>query len=126
MLLVEDEDPVRLFSARALRNKGYKVIEAKTGEAALELLPGGDFDLLVTDMVMPRVDGSQVIREARKQIPDLPVICISGYTEESVLKEVESLDNLRFLSKPFSLKQLAGAVKESIGTRERRRVATGE
>ncbi len=126
VLLVEDEDPVRLFSARALRNKGYKVIEAKTGEAALELLPGGDFDLLVTDMVMPRVDGSQVIREARKQIPDLPVICISGYTEESVLKEVESLDNLRFLSKPFSLKQLAGAVKESIGTRERRRVATGE
>jgi len=126
VLLVEDEDPVRLFSARALRNKGYKVIEAKTGEAALELLPGGEFDLLVTDMVMPRVDGSQVIREARKQIPDLPVICISGYTEESVLKEVESLDNLRFLSKPFSLKQLAGAVKESIGAGERRRVAAGE
>jgi len=125
VLLVEDEDPVRLFSARALRNKGYKVIEAKTGEAALELLPGGEFDLLVTDMVMPRVDGSQVIREARKQIPDLPVICISGYTEESVLKEVESLDNLRFLSKPFSLKQLAGAVKESIGTSERRRASAG-
>ncbi|UCH73572.1 MAG: response regulator [Rhodospirillales bacterium] len=125
VLLVEDEDPVRLFSARALRNKGYKVIEAKTGEAALELLPGGEFDLLVTDMVMPRVDGSQVIREARKQMPDLPVICISGYTEESVLKEVESLDNLRFLSKPFSLKQLAGAVKESIGAGERGRAATG-
>ncbi len=123
VLLVEDEDPVRLFSARALRNKGYKVIEAKTGEAALELLPGGEFDLLVTDMVMPRVDGSQVIRAARKQIPDLPVICISGYTEESVLKEVESLDNLRFLSKPFSLKQLAGAVKESIDASERRRAA---
>jgi two-component system cell cycle sensor histidine kinase/response regulator CckA len=126
VLLVEDEDPVRLFSARALRNKGYKVIEAKTGEAALELLPGGEFDLLVTDMVMPRVDGSQVIREARKQIPDLPVICISGYTEESVLKEVESLDNLRFLSKPFSLKQLAGAVKESIDSSERRRAPAGE
>jgi two-component system cell cycle sensor histidine kinase/response regulator CckA len=126
VLLVEDEDPVRLFSARALRNKGYKVIEAKTGEAALELLPGGEFDLLVTDMVMPRVDGSQVIRAARKQMPDLPVICISGYTEESVLKEVETLDNLRFLSKPFSLKQLAGAVKESIDKSERRRAATAE
>lgn len=126
VLLVEDEDPVRLFSARALRNKGYKVIEAKTGEAALELLPGGEFDLLVTDMVMPRVDGSQVIREARKQLPDLPVICISGYTEESVLKEVESLDNLRFLSKPFSLKQLASAVKTSIDAQERRTVPTGE
>lgn len=114
VLLVEDEDPVRLFSARALRNKGYKVIEAKTGEAALELLDGGPYDLLVTDMVMPRVDGAQVIREARKLLPDLPVICISGYTEESVLKEVESFDKLRFLSKPFSLKQLAGAVKEAI------------
>ena len=126
VLLVEDEDPVRLFSARALRNKGYKVIEAKTGEAALELLPGGEFDLLVTDMVMPRVDGSQVIREARKHLPDLPVICISGYTEDSVLKEVESIDNLRFLSKPFSLKQLAGAVKASIDDQERRRAAAGE
>lgn len=114
VLLVEDEDAVRLFSARALRNKGYKVIEAKTGEAALELLDGGPYDLLVTDMVMPRVDGAQVIRAARKLLPDLPVICISGYTEESVLKEVESLDKLRFLSKPFSLKQLAGAVKEAI------------
>jgi two-component system cell cycle sensor histidine kinase/response regulator CckA len=114
VLLVEDEDPVRLFSARALRNKGYKVVEAKTGEAALELLDGGPYDLLVTDMVMPRVDGAQVIREARKLLPDLPVICISGYTEESVLKEVESLDKLRFLSKPFSLKQLASAVKEAI------------
>ncbi|MDH5555864.1 MAG: response regulator [Alphaproteobacteria bacterium] len=114
VLLVEDEDPVRLFSARALRNKGYKVIEAKTGEAALELLDGGPYDLLVTDMVMPRVDGAQVIREARKLLPGLPVICISGYTEESVLKEVESLDRLRFLSKPFSLKQLARAVKDAI------------
>ena len=126
VLLVEDEDPVRLFSARALRNKGYKVIEAKTGEAALELLNGGEFDLLVTDMVMPRVDGSQVIREARRLLPDLPVICISGYTEESVLKEVESLDNLRFLSKPFSLKGLATAVKESLASSERRRADAGE
>ncbi len=126
VLLVEDEDPVRLFSARALRNKGYKVVEAKTGEAALELLNGGEYDLLVTDMVMPRVDGAEVIREARKLLPDLPVICISGYTEDSVLKEVESLDNLRFLSKPFSLKQLALAVKESIATGETRHVGAGK
>ena len=93
-------------------------IDRQVGEcfrdAALELLDGGPYDLLVTDMVMPRVDGAQVIREARKLLPNLPVICISGYTEESVLKEVESLDKLRFLSKPFSLKQLAGAVKEAI------------
>ncbi len=126
VLLVEDEDAVRLFSARALRNKGYKVIEAKTGEAALELLDGGPYDLLVTDMVMPRVDGAQVIRAARKLLPDLPVICISGYTEDSVLKEVESLDKLRFLSKPFSLKQLASAVKEAIEKNAKRDDSTGD
>lgn len=114
VLMVDCEDAVRLFSARALRNLGYKVIEAETGQAALELLNGGDFDLLITELMMPLVDGAQVIHEAREQMPHLPVICISGYAKESVIMEVESLDHLRFLSKPFSLKQLAGAVQKSI------------
>ena len=114
VLLVEDEDPVRLFGARALRSKGYKVIEARTGEAALELLRGTEFDLLITDMVMPKVGGAEVIRAARRTAPSLPVICISGYTQESVAKEVESIENLYFLAKPFSLKQLAGTVKTAL------------
>ncbi len=114
VLLVEDEDPVRLFGARALRSKGYKVVEARTGEAALELLRGQSFDLLITDMVMPRVGGAEVIREARRLKPDLPVVCISGYTEEAVIKEVETIENVYFLAKPFSLKQLAGTVKNAI------------
>jgi len=116
VLLVEDEDPVRLFSARALRSKGYQVVEARTGEAALEIL-GDDqeqFDLLVTDMMMPKVDGATLIREARKTRPDMPVICISGYTQESVAKEVVSLPRVYFLPKPFSLKQLAAKVKEAM------------
>jgi len=114
VLLVEDEDPVRLFGARALRSKGYKVIEARTGEAALELLRSTAFDLLITDMVMPKVGGAEVIREARKLMPELPVICISGYTEESVAREVEAIEEVHFLAKPFSLKQLAGTVKNAI------------
>lgn len=114
ILLVEDEDPVRLFGARALRSKGYKVVEARTGEAALELLRATEFDLVITDMVMPKVGGAEVIRAARDAAPDIPVICISGYTQESVAREVESIENLRFLAKPFSLKQLAGTVKVAL------------
>ena len=114
ILLVEDEDPVRLFGARALRSKGYKVVEARTGEAALEILRGASFDLLITDMVMPKVGGAEVIKAARMRYPDLPVICISGYTQESIAREVESMDNVDFLPKPFSLKQLAVTVKVSL------------
>ena len=114
ILLVEDEDPVRLFGARALRSKGYKVVEARTGEAALEILRGTSFNLLIIDMVMPKVGGAEVIKAARMRDPDLLVICISGYTQESITREVESMDNVDFLPKPFSLKQLAVTVKVSL------------
>ena len=111
ILLVEDEDPVRLFSARALRSKGYVVTEARTGAAALEILEENSFDLLITDMMMPEVDGATLIKTARKDMPDLPVVCISGYTQEAVAKEITALPKVYFLPKPFSLKQLAGKVK---------------
>ncbi len=111
ILLVEDEDAVRLFCARALRAKGYHVTEARTGEAALEILADQDFDLLLTDMMMPNVDGATLIREARKKRPELPVVCVSGYTRESIARDTDGIPNLRFLAKPFSLKQLAATVK---------------
>ncbi|MEQ9491151.1 MAG: response regulator [Alphaproteobacteria bacterium] len=114
ILLVEDEDPVRLFSARALRSKGYVVTEARTGAAALEILAESTFDLLVTDMMMPEVDGATLIRAAREATPDLPIICISGYTQESVAEEIVDLPNLQFLPKPFSLKQLVGRVRTAL------------
>ena len=117
VFLVEDEDPVRLFGARALRSKGYKVIEARNGEAALELMDSETFDLLITDMVMPKVGGAEVIREARRRHGNIPVICISGYTEESILREVEAIENVTFLPKPFSLQQLAGKVKDAMDSR---------
>ena len=93
---------VLLFGARALRSKGYKVIEERTGEAALELLLGTELDLVITDIVMPKVGGAEIIRAARDAAPDIPVICISGYTQETVAREVESIANLRFLAKSFS------------------------
>jgi two-component system cell cycle sensor histidine kinase/response regulator CckA len=114
VMLVEDEDPVRIFGARALRNKGYTVIEAKSGEEALELIQNASekIDLLITDVVMPRLDGPGLIREVRETHPDMKVIFISGYTEDSFRQRLDSDSEIHFLPKPFSLKQLAGKVKE--------------
>jgi len=116
VLLVEDEDPVRLFSARALRNKGYRVIEAKSGEAALELITAGKerIDLLITDVVMPKMDGPALVKLVRETHPDMKVIFISGYTEDAFRKRLDTDSDIHFLPKPFSLKQLAGKVKEVI------------
>ncbi|MGH7092876.1 MAG: PAS domain-containing protein, partial [Stellaceae bacterium] len=116
VMLVEDEDPVRIFGARALRNKGYTVIEAKSGEEALQQICACEHapDLLITDVVMPHMDGPTLIREVRELYPDLKVIFISGYAEDSFRKRLDSDSNIHFLPKPFSLKQLAGKVKEVI------------
>jgi two-component system cell cycle sensor histidine kinase/response regulator CckA len=114
VLLVEDEDAVRLFGARALRNKGYKVVEAKSGEAALDVLAnyGDAVDLMITDIVMPQMDGTQLIKHVREKRPELKVICISGYAEEAFRKRLDNLEGIHFLPKPFSLDQLAATVKE--------------
>ncbi|HWB51223.1 MAG TPA: PAS domain S-box protein [Stellaceae bacterium] len=115
VMLVEDEDPVRIFGARALRNKGYTVLEARSGEAALELMETTDkIDLLITDVVMPKMDGPGLVREVRETHPDMKVIFISGYTEDSFRQRLDSDSNIHFLPKPFSLKQLATKVKEVI------------
>jgi two-component system cell cycle sensor histidine kinase/response regulator CckA len=116
VLLVEDEDAVRLFGARALRNKGYKVVEAKTGDAALEIVRemGSSVDLMITDVVMPQMDGTTLIRESRKLFPNLKIICISGYAEEQFRQTLEGFDNVHFLPKPFSLDQLAAKAKEAM------------
>ena len=114
VLLVEDEDGVRSFSARALRNKGYDVLEARSGDAALEVMEShnGPIDLLITDVVMPRVDGPTLVRRVRQTRPDLKVIFISGYAEDAFRQKLGQDANIDFLAKPFSLKQLAVKVKE--------------
>jgi two-component system cell cycle sensor histidine kinase/response regulator CckA len=114
VLLVEDEDAVRLFGARALRNKGYKVLEARSGEAALEIISTtkDPIDLLITDVVMPRMDGPTLIKEVRSKQPNMKVIFISGYAEDNFRRRLDENAEIHFLPKPFSLKQLAGKVKE--------------
>ena len=114
LLLVEDEDAVRLFGARALRNKGYKVLEAKNGENALEVMAsaGGPLDLVITDVVMPVLDGPELVKRIRETNPTMKVIFISGYAEDSFREKVSQDADIHFLPKPFSLQQLAGKVKE--------------
>ncbi len=114
VLLVEDEDPVRLFGARALRNKGYKVLEAKNGVAALDVIGGADepIDLVISDVVMPQRDGPSLIREVRERYPGMKVIFISGYAEDDFREALQREPGIHFLPKPFSLDQLAGKVKE--------------
>ena len=116
VLLVEDEDPVRKFGARALRNKGYKVIEAESGEAALEVIhsTAEKIDLLITDVVMPHLDGPGLARKVREISSDIKVIFMSGYAEDAFRQRLGSDSDIAFLSKPFSLKQLAAKVKEVI------------
>ncbi len=115
VLLVEDEDAVRMFGARALRNKGYQVVEAASGEDALDILDAGEepIDVLITDVVMPGLDGPALIRKVRETRPDMRVIFISGYTEDSFRQRLDDTTvEIDFLPKPFSLEQLAVKVKD--------------
>jgi len=116
ILLVEDEDAVRMFASRALSNKGYTVLEAGTGEEALECISGhcGPVDLLISDVVMPGMDGPTLVAHARQGQPDLRVIFISGYAEDAVRESLGG-EGFDFLPKPFTLKQLAEKVKSSLG-----------
>ena len=113
ILIVEDEDAVRLFGARAIRNKGYKVIEARSGENARDVLRNEPaIDVLVSDVVMPGMDGASLARLVRLERPGIQVILMSGYAEDVALGEFSGEDGIHFLPKPFSLKQLAGKVKD--------------
>ncbi|MBC8337908.1 MAG: PAS domain-containing protein [Alphaproteobacteria bacterium] len=113
VLLVEDEDAVRLFGARALRNKGYTVLEAENGESALDVLNSADgtIDLIISDVVMPGMDGNTLVGLVRHELPDVKVILMSGYAEDVFRDEIERDPTIHFLPKPFSLKGLAAAVK---------------
>lgn len=115
VLLVEDEDAVRTFSTRALTNKGYQVIAAENGAAALELWNKQEdkqLDLMVTDVMMPDMDGPTLAKHMREQMPDLKIIFISGYTEDRLKDHMGP--GIYFLPKPFSLKQLAAKIKEAL------------
>ncbi|HEY3777164.1 MAG TPA: ATP-binding protein [Rhizomicrobium sp.] len=114
ILLVEDEEAVRSFAARALKLRGYQVLEASGGEEALELVRrhAGAIHLLITDVVMPNMDGPTLVRAVRRLRPDMAVIFMSGYAEEAFRRHDENAAELHFLAKPFGLKQLAAKVKD--------------
>jgi len=117
ILLVEDEDAVRAFAARALVQRGYTVLEAASGVEALELLGERDneVDLIVSDVVMPEMDGPSFLREARARGVKARIIFASGYAEEAFSKNLPEGEEFEFLPKPFSLKQLVETVKATIG-----------
>jgi two-component system cell cycle sensor histidine kinase/response regulator CckA len=114
ILLVEDEAMVRAVAERALTRHGYTVLSAENGEAALEILAREDkVDLMISDVVMPTMDGPTTVREARKTHPDLPILFISGYAEEQLRNSID-LERVAFLAKPFSVQKLAEATRDAL------------
>jgi len=116
ILLVEDEEGLRTLNARGLSSRGYTVLEAGNGVEAMEVLEkrGGDVDLVVSDVVMPEMDGPTLLKEMRKRNPELKIIFVSGYAEDAFQKHLPEHGQFAFLPKPFTLKQLVAAVKETM------------
>jgi Response regulator containing CheY-like receiver, AAA-type ATPase, and DNA-binding domains len=114
VLLVEDEDAVRMAGVRVLVSRGYTVHEASSGVEALEIYNeiGGKVDIVVSDVVMPEMDGPTLLRELRKRDPDIKFVFVSGYAEDAFARNLPAGAKFGFLPKPFSLKQLATVVKE--------------
>ncbi|QPF88240.1 response regulator [Bradyrhizobium genosp. L] len=116
ILLVEDEDGLRSLNARGLRSRGYSVIEAANGVEAIEALEEkqGAVDLVVSDVVMPEMDGPTMLKEMRGRNPELKIIFVSGYAEDAFEKSLPENQQFAFLPKPFTLTQLVAAVKETM------------
>ena len=116
ILLVEDEEGLRSLNARGLRSRGYSVIEASNGIEAMEALEqkNGAVDLVVSDVVMPEMDGPTLLKTMRERNPDLKIIFVSGYAEDAFEKSLPENQQFAFLPKPFTLSQLVAAVKETM------------
>ena len=117
ILLVEDEEAVRAFAGRALTARGYTVYEAASGPEALDLMSGirEPIDLVISDVVMPGMDGPTLMRELRRRQPELKIIFVSGYAEDAFERHLAPDEkNFQFLPKPFSLKELATTVKATL------------
>jgi two-component system cell cycle sensor histidine kinase/response regulator CckA len=118
ILLVEDEEGLRSLNARGLRSRGYSVIEASNGVEAMEALEqeDGAVDLVVSDVVMPEMDGPTLLKTMRGRNPDLKIIFVSGYAEDAFGKSLPENQQFAFLPKPFTLSQLVAAVKETMAS----------
>ncbi|MCE5972141.1 ATP-binding protein [Sinirhodobacter sp. WL0062] len=116
VLLVEDEAPVRAFASRALKLRGYSVLEAESGEEALKIIENNDLqvDVFVTDVIMPGMDGPSWVTQALGSRPDTPVVFMSGYAEDVFTEGRAPIPNSVFLPKPFSLSELTATVQNQI------------
>ncbi len=124
ILLVEDEDPVRDIAVRALKMRGYTVLEAASAELALDLMEerlseGAEIDLIVSDVVMPGMDGPTMVKELRRMGVKAPLVFMSGHAEDAFAKSLDKDMEFVFLSKPFDLRTIAEAVKEALAARGR-------
>jgi two-component system, cell cycle sensor histidine kinase and response regulator CckA len=119
ILLVEDEEGLRGLNARGLTSRGYTVLQAANGFEAVEAFDSyfGKIDLVVSDVVMPEMDGPTLLTQLRSRDPGVNIIFVSGYAEEAFEKNLPEGEKYKynFLAKPFTLKQLVGAVKETMG-----------
>ena len=114
VLLVDDEEPVRKLAERALTQRGWTVMSAGSGEEALAMMAeGGEADIVVSDVVMPGMDGPALVRALRERRPGLPAILASGYAEETLRRDILRHDTL-FIAKPYSLKQLAAMMDATV------------
>jgi two-component system cell cycle sensor histidine kinase/response regulator CckA len=116
ILFVEDEDAVRIVAAKLLRARGYEVIEAASGEEALEIAEAhaGEIDLMISDVVMPGMQGPELLKQARQYLGQAPVMFISGYAESEFSDLLEGEENVSFLPKPIDIKTLAERVKQEL------------
>ena len=118
VLVVEDEDMVRAVAERALVRQGYVVETASDGEEALALFADGKgYDLIVSDVVMPNLDGPAMARQLRAKYGNVKILFMSGYAEEQLRQSI-NLDNVSFLPKPFSVQQIAEAVRDALAADE--------
>lgn len=114
VLLVEDEEPVRMVAERALARAGYEITTASDGEEGLEKFLADEFDLVVSDVVMPTMDGPAMAREIRKRSPGVPILFMSGYAEDHLRREID-VENMHFIPKPFSVQQISEKVGAVLG-----------
>ncbi len=116
ILLVEDEPAVRDITARLLRQRGYEVITAEDGLHALELaeIHAGEVDMMISDVIMPGLDGPALLRKARPFLGDVPVMFISGYAESYFSDLLQDDAHISFLPKPLNIKLLAERVKQEL------------
>ena len=116
ILLVEDEEGLRALNARGLASRGYTVLEAANGVEAIEVLEKavGPVDLVVSDVMMPEMDGPTMLRELRSRNPGLKIVFMSGYAVDAFERNLLDVGQFAFLPKPFTLKQLVTVVKETL------------